>query len=66
MGDTKIEGTLTLPNTDGVEISPGIWLIGNPTPRPDLGKTSMACLANVGGMLAVVELSLTFKNKDKS
>ena len=57
------EGKLILPEMDGVEISPGIWLIGEPTPRPDLGKMSMACLANMNGALVVVELSLKFKGE---
>ena len=58
-----IEGRITIPETDGVEIHPGVWLIGEPTPRPDLGKTAMACLANVNGMLAVVQLTIAFKEE---
>jgi len=54
-------GSLKLPKMDGVEISPGVWLIGEPTPRPDLGNLALACLANVGGCLAVVQLKLVWK-----
>lgn len=43
---------------DGFEIRPGIFLIGEPVPIPDTNK--LRCLANVGGMLASVELVLTF------
>lgn len=56
-----MKGTLKLPKMDGVEIAPGIYLIGEPTPRPDLGDMAMACLANVSGALAVVQLSIKWK-----
>ena len=56
-----MEGKLTLPKMDGVEIKPGVFLIGEPTPRPDLGKTSLVCLADVHGMLCTVELTIKFK-----
>ena len=56
-----MEGELILPKMDGIEIEPGIFLIGEPTPRPDLGKTSLACLANVYGKLCTVELTIRFK-----
>ena len=52
---------LPMPDTDGVEISPGVFLIGSPTPRPDLGDNKMVCLANVGGALCTVELAFKFK-----
>ena len=55
-----MEAKLILPKMDGVEITPGIFLIGEPVPRPDLGKTALVCLANVYGMLATVELSIKF------
>ena len=57
------EGELILPKMDGVEITPGIFLIGEPVPRPDLGKTALVCLAEVRGMLALVQLSIVFKEK---
>jgi hypothetical protein len=60
-----IKGNINLPKMDGIEISPGVYLIGEPIPRPDLGKTAMACLANVQGMLAVVQLSIVFKPNPK-
>lgn len=51
-------GYVSLHDMDGMEITPGVFLIGNPTPRPDLGSNRMACLANVNGMLCTVELSI--------
>ena len=51
-------GYVTMPNLDGMEIKPGVFLIGNGTPRPDLGPNKLACLANVDGMLCTVELSI--------
>jgi hypothetical protein len=66
MENFKLEGTLILPKTNGVEIKPEIFLIGEPTPRPDLGKTSLACLANVHGMLCTVELTIKFKENEMS
>jgi hypothetical protein len=63
----SIEGRITLPKMNGTEISPGIWLIGEPTPRPDLGKTALVCLANVFGTLGLVQLSIKFKeNKNEN
>ena len=52
---------LELPDTDGLEIKPNLFLIGQPTPRPDLGPNKMACLADINGWLVVVELSISFK-----
>lgn len=46
---------------DGREIQPGIILIGEPTPAE--GNNKLRCLANVFGMLALVELSVTFKRE---
>jgi len=54
----QILGEVRLPTLDGVEIQPNVFLIGEPTPRPDLGPTSFACLANVAGALCLVELTL--------
>jgi hypothetical protein len=54
----ELLGTVELPKTDGCEIRPGVFLIGEPTQRPDLGPNKMACLADVGGALCVVELSM--------
>lgn len=51
-------GALTLPKLDGREVSPGVWLIGEPSPVA--GTDKMRCLANVGGALALVELRLRF------
>lgn len=61
-----MKGTINIPKMDGVEIRPGIWLIGEPTPRPDLGKTAMVCLANIEGMLGLVELSIKFETNKQS
>jgi hypothetical protein len=54
-----MEGRLELPSMDGVEIRPGVVLIGEPTPVP--GTDKLRCLANVAGMLCVVELNIVFK-----
>lgn len=56
-----IEGSLNLPKMDGMEIRPGVTLIGEPTPVE--GSTKLRSLANVAGMLCVVELSIKFKGK---
>jgi len=61
-----IEGKLTIPKCDGVEIKPGIFLIGEPSARPDLGPNRLACLANVNGSLCLVELSINVLQKEKS
>jgi hypothetical protein len=53
-----MEGTVNFSKCDGIEVRPGIRLIGEPTPIP--GTDKMRCLANVSGMLAVVELSIKF------
>jgi hypothetical protein len=52
------QGHMQLPKMDGLEIEPGIILIGEPTPIP--GTHLMRCLANIHGMLAVVELRIKF------
>ena len=54
-----IEGTMSLPKMDGLEIRPGVTLIGEPSPVE--GTDKLRCLANVDGMLCVVVLSIKFK-----
>ena len=56
-----MEGVMHLPKMDGVEIRPGVVLIGEP--MPEVGKTTMRCLANVYGVLCVIELKLKFIGK---
>lgn len=51
-------GNVTLPTMDGAEISPGIWLVGEPAPVS--GSNKLRCLADVNGALAVVELIVKF------
>lgn len=52
-------GTLQLMSKlDGQEISPGVFLVGEPTPRP--GTDKLVCLADVGGAFCFVELRLKF------
>jgi hypothetical protein len=51
-------GVLNLPTMDGLEIRPDVFLIGEPT--PESGTNKLRCLANVHGMLCIVELSLKF------
>jgi hypothetical protein len=48
--------SIPLPKLHDHEVSEGIYLIGEPIPRPDLGDNRMACLANVCGVLALIEL----------
>lgn len=60
---TNICGELLLPPVNGREIAPGIVLIGEPSPRPDLGPNRLACLADVDGTLCVVELSFAFRDR---
>jgi hypothetical protein len=49
---------MLLPSTDGLEIRPGVTLIGEPSPVP--GTDTLRCLANVEGCLCVVELRIKF------
>lgn len=51
-------GAVTLPKLDGHEVSPGVWLIGEPTPVP--GTDKLRGLAEVQGCLCTVELRLRF------
>ena len=55
---TTVVGELEFPDMDGKEISPGIFLVGEPTPVP--GTDTLHALADVGGMLCVIELKLKF------
>ena len=57
-----MDGSLQLPKCDGMEVRPGVILIGEPTPV--VGTDKMRCLANVLGALCVVELSIKFKEKE--
>lgn len=52
-------GELTLPKLDGQEVSPGVWLIGEPTPIE--GTDKLQGLAEVQGCLCIVELRLRFQ-----
>lgn len=56
-----IETKVDMPKMDGMEVKPGVTLIGEPTPVP--GTNKMRCLANVLGALCVVELSVKFGGK---
>jgi len=51
-------GTLTMPKLDGIEIKPGVWIIGEPTPVP--GTDKLHALAEIEGTLCLVELVLKF------
>jgi hypothetical protein len=55
-------GTVLLPSMDQLEIKDGVILIGEPTPI--MGTDRLRCLANVYGMLAVVELRMRFIDKE--
>jgi len=50
-----------MPKLDGVEIQPGVTLIGEPSPMP--GTDKMRCLANVAGCLCLVELRIKFRGE---
>ncbi len=52
------EGHISLPKLDGVEVSPGVWIVGEPSPVP--GTNKLRALANVGGALCLIELSIKF------
>jgi hypothetical protein len=56
-----VTGELNLPKLDGVEIRPGVVLIGEPSPVP--GTSTFRCLANVLGALCVVELKILFAER---
>lgn len=55
---SALAGQLTLPQCDGVEVSPGMFLIGEPSLRED---GELVCLANVHGALVVVSLRVRLK-----
>lgn len=57
-----ITGIVNLPKMNGVEIQPGVFLIGEPAIVP--GTNKLRCLANVLGALAVVELKVSFKEQN--
>ena len=56
-----MEGKIILPKMNGKEIYPGVYAMGEPTPRPDLGPNKLAILVEINGCLCVVELSIKFK-----
>lgn len=58
---TPIAGSVSIPTMDGVEIHPGVYLIGEPTPVA--GTNLLRCLANVEGALCLVELRLNFRER---
>ena len=51
-------GEITLPKMEDIEVSPGVYLIGEPSPVE--GTSMLRCLANYHGTLAIVELSVKF------
>lgn len=55
-------GSVELPKMNGMEIRPGITIIGEPTPMP--GTNKLRALANVAGALCVVELSIKFQGAE--
>lgn len=50
-----------LPKMDGLEVRPGVRLIGEPTPMP--GTNLMRCLANVDGQLCLIEIRVRRANE---
>lgn len=55
----RIEGELILPKLDGIEIRPGVVILGEPVPIP--GTDKLRALTNVVGCLCLIELKITFK-----
>lgn len=53
-----INGEVKIPKLDGVEIKPGVIILGEPTPVA--GTTKLRALANCFGTLCVIELSVKF------
>lgn len=53
-----ISGTMTLPSLKGMEVRPGVFLLGEPFPIP--GTDKLQALANVGGVLCLIQLRITF------
>ena len=60
---SKLQGEAIMPKFDGHEVRPGVYLIGEP--QAVAGTNKLRCLANVGGALAVVELTLKFKASEE-
>ncbi len=56
-----MNGTIHLPSMQDVEIRPGVLLLEEPVPVA--GTNTLRCLAYVGGALAIVELSVKFKEQ---
>ncbi len=61
---TGNKGRLELPKMDGLEIRPGIFLIGEPTPV--VGTDKLRCLAIGSGALCRVEWVIKFGNRSES
>jgi hypothetical protein len=61
MSDARYIGEVTLPSMAGIEIRPGVWLIGEP--KPVEGTDKLRALANVDGCLCVVELRMKFERQ---
>lgn len=53
-----IIGTVEMPKIDGMEVSPGVFIVGEPAPIP--GTNKFRALADMAGCLVIVELSLKF------
>jgi len=58
-----MDNFVTLQSIDGKEVTSGIFLVGEPTPV--VGTDRLRCLANVEGMLVVVELRIRFRDGEK-
>lgn len=57
-----MELMMTLPKMHGLEVSPGVYLIGEPTPIP--GTSRLRCIADFYGFLAVIELNIKFSKEE--
>lgn len=58
MDRPEVIAELKLPKLDGFEISPGVFLVGEPTPIDG----ELRCMANVGGALCLVSLKVRWKS----
>jgi hypothetical protein len=55
-----IVGEVKLPKMDGLEVKPGVFIIGEPSRVP--GTNKLIALADMNGCLVKIELSLKFQS----
>ena len=47
-----------LPKWDGREIKPGVFLMGEPIPQPEVGKGEYRSLARVDGVVCMIRFEI--------